>query len=155
MKVIFLDIDGVLKSYRTAVAYGDRSWSGDAGIRAKMDDVAIRLIDGIARQAGASIVLSSSWRNDRDWEAIGPALGLEIIDRTPNHCSRGEEIQQWLGNHRDVECYAIVDDEVEGMLPEQQPYFVHTNQFDGFTWSNATQLARILGINIYDVNRPV
>lgn len=152
MKVVFLDIDGVLNCHRTAIAYGGVSWSGEAGIRAKMDDVAVRLIGGIARQAGAKIVLSSSWRNDSNWLTIGPALGMEITERTPSLSGcRGSEIAHWLADHPEVESYAIIDDDRD-MLPEQMPFFVHTSGFDGFTWANALTLARLMGINIFDVN---
>lgn len=154
MKVVFLDIDGVLNSRRTAIAFGGVSWSGSSGIRAKMDEVAIRLIGGISRKAEAQIVLSSSWRNDKDWQAIGPALGLAIIDRTQSLCgNRGTEIADWLRRHPDVERYAIIDDDSD-MLPEQLPYFVHTSGSDGFTWANAEKLAELMGIAIYDVNHP-
>lgn len=154
MKVVFLDFDGVLNSQRSAIAYGGVSWSGAAGIRAKMDDVAVRLIGGIVCRAGASIVLSSSWRNDSAWKSYGPALDLPIIDRTPTLTGpRGAEIADWLHRHPEVEQYAIVDDDSD-MLPEQLPFFVHTDAFDGFTWKCAKKLASLMGIEIYDVNHP-
>lgn len=153
MKVVFLDIDGVLNCHRTAIAYGGVSWSGEAGIRAKMDEVAIRLIGGIVRLSEAKIVLSSSWRKDANWQTIGPSLGLEISDRTPTLLgSRGQEIAQWLAGHPEVERYAIIDDDSD-MLDDQRPYFVHTSNFDGFNWANALRLAELMGVNIFDVNR--
>ncbi len=152
MKVIFLDIDGVLNCQRTAIAFSGVSWSGSAGIRAKMDEVAIQLIKRIAKQAGAQIVLSSSWRNDNNWQSIGPALGLNILDRTPTHSgSRGDEIAAWLVQHPEVETYAIIDDD-GSMLDAQKPFFVQTCGFDGFNWANAVRLAELMHISIYDVN---
>lgn len=119
-----------------------------------MDDVAILLIGGIVRKAGAVVVLSTSWRNDVRWTTYGPALDLPVVDRTPvlSGC-RGDEIAAWLADHPNVERYAIIDDDPD-MLPEQQPYFIHTSMFDGFTWANAWRLADLMGINIYDVNHP-
>lgn len=152
MKVIFLDIDGVLNSHRSAVAFGGMPFDAHAH-RGRFDEIAVRLIGGIAEVANAKIVLSSSWRNDVNWQQIGPALGLTILDRTPSMLGpRGKEIAAWLSSNPDVEAYAIVDDDGD-MLPEQMPYFVHTNMTDGFTWGCALKLAALMGINIYDVRR--
>lgn len=152
MKVVFLDIDGVLNCHRTAIAFGGIPHTTARNGRAALDEVAIRLIGGIVRTAGAKVVLSSTWRKHADWEDYGPALDLPIIDRTPS-CSgfRGEEIAKWLLEHPEVESYAIIDDDSD-MLPEQKSFFVHTSGLDGFTWMNAIDLARLCGISIYDVN---
>lgn len=79
MKVLFLDIDGVLNSHRTAVAFGGIPHTTANNGRARLDEVAIRLIGGIARAAGAVVVLSSTWRKHADWLDYGPALDLPII----------------------------------------------------------------------------
>ena len=135
MKVVFLDIDGVLNSHRTAIAFGGIPFTTARSGRSRLDEVAIRLIGGIVRASGAVIVLSSTWRKHEDWLDYGPALDLPIIDRTPSLCgNRGTEIADWLRRHPDVERYAIIDDDSD-MLPEQLPYFVHTSGFDGFTFS--------------------
>lgn len=152
MKVVFLDIDGVLNSHRSAVAFGGMPFDAVAH-RTRFDEVAVRLIGGIAETAGAQIVLSSSWRNDCNWRTIGPALGLTIVDRTPSYLGpRGKEIAAWLAAHPEVTNYAIVDDDGD-MLPEQMPFFVHTHMQDGFTWACATKLAELLGVHIFDVHR--
>lgn len=154
MKIVFLDVDGVLNCHRTAIAFGTIPHTTARNGRAALDEVAIRLIGGIVRKAGAMIVLSSTWRKHEDWLDYGPALDLPIIDRTPSLAGfRGEEIADWLQRHPGVECYAIIDDDSD-MLPEQMPYFVHTSGFDGFNWANAVQLADLMGISIYDVNHP-
>lgn len=155
MKVVFLDIDGVLNSQRSCIAFGGFPHNPTGPERQMFDEVAVRLVAGIVRAAGAKVVLSSTWRKHDNWTEIGPALGLPIIDRTP--CSwkgrRGLEIAEWLAAHPEVESYAIVDDDSD-MLPEQLPFFVHTSGFDGLSWSNAKRLAELLGIDLYDVNHP-
>lgn len=106
------------------------------------------------RATGAQVVLSSTWRKHDDWLDYGPALDLPIIDRTPQGMGpRGQEIADWLAGHPEVERYAIIDDDAD-MLPEQMPYFVQTRYGDGFSWSNAQQLATLMGISIFDVNHP-
>lgn len=154
MKVVFLDIDGVLNSHRTCIAFGGIPHTTARNGRATLDEVAIRLIGGIVRAAGAVVVLSSTWRKHADWLDYGPALDLPIIDRTPQGLGpRGREIADWLDDHPEVEQFAIIDDDSD-MLPEQLPFFVHTNYADGFLFSNATNLADLMGISIYDVNHP-
>lgn len=154
MKVIFLDIDGVLNSQRTAVAFGRIPFSTANDGRAALDEVAIRIIGGIARASGAVIVLSSTWRKHSDWQKYGPDLDLPIIDRTPTLSgNRGPEIAVWLKLNHEVENYAIIDDDSD-MLPEQMPFFVHTSGFDGFTWTNAQLLAKLMGVDLSNVNRP-
>lgn len=154
MKVVFLDIDGVLNCHRTCIAFGGiPHTTADGGVQL-LDAVAIGLIGGIVRSAGAVIVLSSTWRKHSDWTQYGRDLGLPIVDRTPSLAGiRGAEIQDWLDRHPGVERYAIIDDDRD-MLPEQMPYFVHTSGFDGFSWANALRLADLLGVNIFDVNHP-
>lgn len=153
MKVLFLDIDGVLNSHRSAIAFGGFPFDVDAH-RHRFDEVAVVLIRNIVRIAGAQIVLSSSWRQDKDWERIGSSLQLPIMDRTPVMGGpRGEEIAAWLAGH-EVERYAIVDDDPD-MLDEQQPFFVHTSHFDGLTYKDAEKMCELLGTTIHDVLRAV
>lgn len=154
MKVVFLDIDGVINSHRTAVAFGGYPHTFDGCERQMFDEVALALIRGIVKRAGASVVLSSTWRLTHPFADVGKALDLPIIDRTPSMLGgRGGEIARWLSNHPEVESYAIVDDDSD-MTQTQQPYFVHTSGFDGFAWKDAVKLAELMGIGIHDVNHP-
>lgn len=157
MKVLFLDIDGVLNSHRSAYAFGGFPFDVDKH-RNRFDEVAVSLIRNVAKASGAQIVLSSSWRTDKDWERIGHGLNLPITDRTPDmHPGpRGAEIAAWLADHPEVECYAIVDDDPD-MLDEQKPYFVQTRHEDGLSYADANKLAELLGCTSSDVlriNRP-
>ena len=154
MKVLFLDIDGVLNSHRSAYAFGGFPYDVDKH-RSRFDDVAIALVRNICAAAGAQIVLSSSWRTDKDWKRIGTSLSLPIFDRTPSLAGpRGEEIAAWLADHQEVECYAILDDDGD-MLDEQQPFFVQTTHQDGVTFALAERLAVLLGTTAGDALRVV
>ena len=153
MKVLFLDVDGVLNSHRSAIAYGAMPWAHELPDVSKFDHVAVGLIRGIAIASGAFIVLSSAWRTCSNWGMLGPALRLPIMDRTPRLLGpRGKEIAAWLADHPAVTQYAIVDDDPD-MLPEQMPYFVKTHMHNGLTWQDAERLAELLGIRIFDANR--
>lgn len=155
MKILFLDIDGVLNSQRSAYAFGGFPFDVDKH-RNRFDEVAIALVRNICTAAGAQIVLSSSWRTDKDWQRIGRSLNLPIVDRTPylHPGPRGVEIAAWLAEHPEVECYAILDDDGD-MLDEQRPFFVQTTHQDGLTFALAGRLAVLLGTLVEDALRVV
>lgn len=118
MRVIFLDIDGVLNAHHNT----KEREGGFIG----MDPHLVRLFNRIVHMTRAKVVLSSSWRHDDDWRHTMERWGLDVvpfIDRTERSMSghRGEEIQEWLDRHPFVVEYAIIDDGSD-MLPDQ-PHF--------------------------------
>lgn len=144
LKVLFLDIDGVLlneQDYRT---------NGSRVIPQERVD----LIKQACDRTGAVIVVSSTWRysdetRDRltmmglslhpDWRTIrsrveGALIMAEI---------RGDEIKQWLDAHPEVASFAIVDDDSD-MRPEQMSRFVQTQFSTGVTPAHVERLVAIL-----------
>jgi len=122
VKVIFLDIDGVLNTRKTV-----ERWGGGIGI----DEILAQRFSRLQHATGTGVVLSSTWRLSRNWKANMRRNGvIGIIDRTPDlrDQSRGEEIQAWLDAHPRVQVYAILDD-ARDMLPHQ-PLF-RTSFFRG------------------------
>lgn len=122
MKVIFLDIDGVLNSNRY-----DRERSPDD--TNNIDETRLPLLQRIVEQTNARIVLSSSWR--KHWDAdeslcdeTGKGLnqvfaryGLTIFGKTPviSPGDRDKEVRAWLSAHDgDVEAFVIIDDILTG-----------------------------------------
>ena len=119
MKVIFLDIDGVLNSR----AYDRRrDWNKQTDI----DETRLPLIKQIIDATGAKIVLSSSWRQhwDRDPDRCGEdgryinesfaKFGLRIYDKTPDlgfSAVRKDEVEKWLNEtEENIEAFVIIDD---------------------------------------------
>jgi len=116
MKVIFLDIDGVLNS-----AVYDRQRTEKDG---NIDKTRLAIVKELVNKTGARIVLSSSWRNH--WEKnfdecddVGKEIitdfasaGLEIYDKTPKfgYLDRSDEIRMWLNENPDVDAFVIFDD---------------------------------------------
>jgi hypothetical protein len=156
VRVLFLDIDGVLNSQRTAVAFNGCPFDVRPESLHKWDMAAVNLLRGLCMAGNIKIVLSSTWRLDPDYLNIGTALNLPLIDRTgtapwmpADNARRGREIKAWLDDHVEVTHYAIVDDDSD-MLPEQTPYFVQTSNFDGLTWAPFVKLCGIFGVNEYD-----
>ena len=143
-KVLFLDIDGVLNSARTAYAFGGYPHLPSQVDR--FDLVAVALIRKVCTEVGARICLSSTWRLGRDWKELRGHLGLPITHRTPrlDGARRGEEIKAWMDAYnRTIEKWAIVDDDAD-MLPEQLHHFVQTCPRNGFTFENYERLKDLL-----------
>ena len=120
MKVIFLDIDGVLNE--------ENSRSRCCGYKG-IDDKKVGNLAKIVKATGAEIVLISTWKDDwrktdkRHQGMMANYLdrklakqGLTVLDKTESvdkssgfHLSRGEGILQYLSTHS-VEKYVILDD---------------------------------------------
>jgi len=108
MKVIFLDVDGVLNSIPTIRQFGHHF----------IDHILVCLVERIVRETGCSIILSSSWRQDaRDKKLVDEALnmqGLSVRDCTPSimgpTSTRADEIRDWISRNP-VEKFAVIDDD--------------------------------------------
>lgn len=143
MRVLFLDIDGVLNSTRTCVAHG--GYPHELTHTEAFDWVAIKLLQRLCDSSGVQVVLSSAWRLTHDYKDVAKAFDLPIIDRTPSLLGcRGDEIQHWLDNHVEVTNYAILDDDPD-MLESQEPHFIHTRGSEGMTWADFSRLCQIFG----------
>ena len=150
MKVLFLDIDGVLNSARSCIANHGYPHGFEPDQLAMFDHIAVGLIRGLCAKGGVSVVVSSAWRILHHWDAIGRGLDLPTMDSTPRLVGeRGKEIAAWLAAHPEVTQYAIVDDD-DDMLPEQRPFFVRTNGMDGLMYADFEKLCSIFGVNVYD-----
>ena len=139
MKVIFVDVDGVLNSHKTIRKFGHDF----------IDPILVALVERIVRETGAKIVISSSWRIDpKDMEKVRRAFSnVKIFDQTPrinrdfpNWVERKEEIQSWLDHHQ-VSKFAIIDDEWDA---EIEGSFFHTDCEIGLTAAIADQIIQHL-----------
>lgn len=111
MKVIFLDVDGVLNSDE----YFDRIEKlNEYGILREIDIDKLLLVKRLVLETDAKIILTSSWRYTKNGTLLRALLqdyGIDT-DLTPQiNNNRGEEIRKWLMENK-VEDYVIVDDEV-------------------------------------------
>ena len=125
MKIIFLDIDGVLNTSTN----GDDAF-GDIYNNSFVENLKI-LVD----KTGAKIVCSSSWRHMVRKIFEGRQYDLEIYDITPDFSLyeetrnqpniRGREIAYWLEGKK-IEKYVILDDRND-FLPTQLSNWVNTS----------------------------
>lgn len=152
MKVIFLDIDGVLNSNRSAAALGGMPWPGRSKGRDwhLFDPVAVGLLRRACEKTGSVCVLSSSWRNvmnESEIQELAVHLGVTIIGQTPRSLGgepRGEQIAAWLEENPEVWTWAILDDDSD-MLEEQKERFVKTTFREGLLFEHYMQLTHLLG----------
>lgn len=119
MKVIFLDIDGVLNSDE----YLDKVKNSDIqGIERDIDVEKVKLLKRAIDETGARVVLSSSWRYTRNARYLKELLanyGIRV-DSTPYiRDERGLEIKKWLSENQGVEDFIILDDEIFDSFDEE------------------------------------
>jgi len=116
MKVIFLDIDGVLNCKRT---HNPRKFPYI------VDETLLARLLKLCETSGAEIVLSSTWRYDPVGLLAAKHFGVPFIDVLPDlkHRPRRDEIYAWLSLKPNVNRYVVVDDEDDGLddLPFFQP----------------------------------
>ena len=154
MKIIFLDVDGVLNSEHWYIKnhkrHPERCRTDTA-----IDPRFVRNLRKIVKRTGAKIVLSATCRGvvrkDRAHylHQILSRYGLEIYDYTLRlGRERGHEIQDWLDKHKGVTNIVILDDDSD-MCDYQLFNFVQTDTCDGITERDAKLCVDILnGIKI-------
>ena len=167
MKVLFLDIDGVLHTTShdaSLIRYGLLPYDEQGPI---FSPKCVEQLTRIIRETSAGIVISSSWKDSaanpdtlslirRIWE-IRHMPG-EILDVTPTltHQAfkaqyprisetkwKGCEIDSWLKQNFQAGSYAIVDD-LPIALPHQKPHFVRTSPSKGLTPRKANRIIKLL-----------
>ncbi len=113
MKVIFLDIDGVLNSDEYINKMKE---SNVKGIEKAVDAQKIRLLKRAIDETGAKVVLTSSWRLTKYLPHLKQLLlqnGVFLTDTTKFlENERGEEIKLWISENKDTEDFVILDDEI-------------------------------------------
>ena len=163
MKVLFLDIDGVLNSenwfaYRIYCVKNNMVNilmnfvdTDDRNIKHKLtmlDDRAIANLNRIIEETGCKVVLSSSWRSSIESENIFTqnllklkGFKYEFYDVTPRlwfsdfSIRRGEEIKFWLDKESEKHEIEsfVILDDDSDMLPEQMNNFIHVDGQVGLT----------------------
>ena len=155
MKIIFLDIDGVLNN---AIDSEHHQFHKEGYYFFSKERVGH--LNYILGQTGAKIVVSSTWRLGKtvsELQALCKWMGIEgeVIDKTEylkdNYTLRGNEIYKWIEDNEDLLGkrgydfleYVILDDESD-MLLWLKDHFVNCDGEIGLTHSNAYQAVKIL-----------
>lgn len=163
MKVIFLDIDGVLNSGRSVIAFAYKAKEetdepyGVRFAKATVDPVSVGLLNRVLRDFDAKIVLSSTHRSHfgepnklQKIQEYLTSLGVEgdrCIGFTPSlHTIRGIEIQAWIDDnpHNQIENMIILDDSSD-FLPVQKEFHVYCEGGHGISEENYRHMTRLFG----------
>lgn len=140
MKVIFLDIDGVLNHEQFYIKRAESAKTGTNEFQSyplsQFDPESVANLNYITEQTGAKLIISSSWRFDSDIKDIFKKVGITapVYGITPSlrekygYLCRGKEIDLYLSRHPEITRYVILDDDSD-MEPHQMPYFIQTDAY--------------------------
>ena len=164
MKVIFLDIDGVLNNDHTKERFEGYVF---------VSDDKILLLKEIVDKTKAKIVLSSTWRRGwyckehiekptsshlqdiRLFDALVDKLKtfqIELLDYTEEFGRRGDEIDLWLKqwHGEPIESFVILDDMSGADLQPHSRYLIQTEFWDGLMPNHVEKAIKILNENCKD-----
>lgn len=156
--MLFLDFDGVLVH---------ESYAGDAPEEAALwseshfDPAVIARVNALCARAGASVVISSSWRQNHSLDELRGMLerrGLRasVLGVTPSmhrspdgrRLERGDEIQAWLDAHPEVRGFAIADDDED--MAHLRPFLVRTSMERGLSDEHCEALFAVFARQLGD-----
>lgn len=162
MKVVFLDIDGVLNSDLWNAIHQTDIYNGRL-----IDEDKVKLLSMIIINTGAMIVLHSGWRfwlnknlqpirKEADYLLsilnkykinlydITPDLSTEEIKKSKKFSLiKAKEIMMWLGEHKEVNAYVVLDD-LDLHNVEISQYQIRTDSKVGLTEIDVRQAIRML-----------
>lgn len=140
MKVIFLDIDGVLINDRSAMIGSDLP-----------DQRCVERLNRLLSVTEAVLVISSMWRIGRSVPELQELMSIwgvkaKVVDRTVYNCnwSRGQEILDWLRRQLGVESFVILDDTAD--MNGLTPHLILTNSAVGLTDANVEEAIKRLAV---------
>lgn len=166
MNYIFLDIDGVIKSRRSAVAFKNNDYCentlGGSCVYPvvfsvetfNLDPICIKLIRNIVETFQCKIIITSCWRVYSSLEHFHQMFNLYgwdtrdiIIDFTPIGLEgfRGKDIDNWMESAYNIreDKYIIIDDN-DDLLEEQKQYLIKTNTDYGFNFDDFEKAIKLL-----------
>lgn len=130
MKVIFLDVDGVLNHCKCFQ---------EQGTRMAIDGSCIRCLKEIVDATGAKLVVSSTWRmypNNLDLLKIRlREFNMEVADCTPLEwvgSSRSAEIEDWIDDNMvEGDTFLVFDDHPQAIVTDHAWSMIITSMQDG------------------------
>jgi HAD domain in Swiss Army Knife RNA repair proteins len=129
MRLLILDIDGVMNSTRSAIGWGGFGYMPlninamsyrQVRHRARFDPVAVGILRRILRETRCKVLISSVWRMGATLKELRhlfaaydlPPVIIGKTGRSPDGF-RGREVRAWLREHRHwgINDYLILDDD--------------------------------------------
>lgn len=167
MRVVFLDIDGVLNTerYQTRLREEGKSRWDDFG--QLFDPEAVENLKMVLDTfPEALLVINSSWKLEgldtmkALWKArLLPGIihsctpgyvpdlmdiNLENYENIAMLAGKGNEVKQWLEENAAEGCKYVIFDDMPDFLPEQEEHLVCTDPREGITVEDATTAIKIL-----------
>lgn len=161
MKIIFLDVDGVLNSQNDLMIYRKKNNINHCILYTEVEDRPLKLLKEIVDKTAAKIVVSSSWRigckRSGEESILGNRLfvkletrlkeyGMNIYDITPSlgsRSQRGDEIREWLSKNP-TDNFIILDDDSDMCEYREMDNFIHTTYKYGLTEELKDRAIKIL-----------
>jgi len=135
MKIVILDVDGVLNNAKTTQRFYCRGYKFIS-----VDPELLDLLKKILDATDANIVVSSTWRLDEESmthleKMMGRKMASKIIGQTPSLHFRKDEINRWFENNKKltIESFVVLDDVGDQGLEDFGENFVQTNAYEGLT----------------------
>lgn len=135
MKVLFLDIDGVICTDRSNIFVPPHE------DQMEWDPCAVDLIIHACKKLNLKIVISSTWKQtaptmlELNLKKFNLFPLLHDDWKTPSKFSatRGDEIWLWLQDHPEVIDYVIVDDDIH-LHSDQMKHFIQCSDPNGLLY---------------------
>lgn len=144
MKVLFLDVDGVLNRIGTDNRTTERvEGSGVIGVEHEKCE----LVRHILKETGAKLVISSTWRKHKNlmrhlsralgkkamkhFEGCTPCLDSRLESGLWRAATRGQEILSFVSRRPEIEHFVILDD--ESGMDDLLPHLIQTDYSVGLT----------------------
>lgn len=149
MKVIFLDVDGVL-NHSECQEWENGHWN-------VIDNKCVGRIKDICRRTGAKIVVSSTWRLSQEGMStllqkfgeliIGVTGYLQHSNGKLKEAPRHEEIQEWILRHSTIVPFdfVVIDDDTDAEIKGLDRYIQTGFESGGLTQEKAEKVVKILG----------
>jgi len=148
MKIIFLDIDGVMNSGNHCIALYN---AGTPDFRCRrFTPQSVKALNWLLQDEEIRIVVSSTWRLSwkidelkKHFEKEGVEVADRIIGYTPNFPreKRGAEIQHWLASHS-CDTFVIFDDDSD--MGEVKKRLIKTDNRVGLTMKHVRRAKKWL-----------
>lgn len=152
VRVIFLDIDGVLNRYGADGTWSEgKPWHNDPeDLKLPVEQDCIDCLNRLVSESGAKVVISSSWRLFNPHDVLAKRLAYygfqgEVVGQTPDlpneltwildngmkheDIERGHEIAEYLRRNPAVTEFVILDDCSDMWTLKEA--FVHTDPCQG------------------------
>ena len=151
MKIIFLDIDGVLNHQLWFKSQKDKKVI-DTDLeynRSMIDETRVDLLNDLIKETKAKVVISSSWRKNHTKEELQTMLEDKgYVYSVP----RGNEIKAWLETNKGIlnnkmsnVPYVIFDDDSDMLLWQRENFF-WVDPYCGLTPNTIYKAKRFLGV---------